>query len=909
MRRTWILPSLALVALLCVSAPAEEFDEDYVHGQIHRPSDKPGGQACWPYLRNPLRPTADPVCERCEKGGNCSTLNRPRGTSGMCWGSQDIECFWKRHCFSWGIRCSQCWEDEECDLCDELIGGRDERTRQMLQQQLQIEGHSKKHPLWIAVSPHFYVVTDIHRKLKVPTEGGAPRLATGHEVAHLFAQRCELAYNDFVHYFGGGVLLGKPMAVYLYARNRDMQATAARYLGSANTDMLYGGGSNRIAGGFAGNGFVGSLQEQRNDLGLHGLCRHMIGHILFSCWLKGDPSEKVCPKWAFIGCAHFLEKLIDRTVDYGTFCSNETTAPSGSTKDWHKKARALASRRLDPIETFFGRESMGSFSYTDHIRAWSIMDLMLKEDREPWLAVLREIRMGAHEGAAFKAGLGITPDAFNERWKDRLTGKRRTMGPVRADAGEGEEEPGTRERRRIRQTDDEDVLAGLIRGLDRISDVKTAKVVVERLDHESDLVRETVFVVLMRTQNPEVMSYLHGEALENTDPLVRAGVTRVLGALKYAPAREDLEFLLEDRHWLVRAEAAWAVGQIGHPDSLSLLMRGLEDPNEKSWIVHADAVASYGKPSKRATLAIAPRLSNRHWQVRVTAARALARIGTEEAIDPLIKRFAREGGRLYRELRRALKSVTQDDLGPNPETWRKWWEKQQERHGGLGPMPEKRAEPDDRYGDMDRPHPDDPAYYGRRIYSKSVGFVLDTSGSMNKTMVLPAEDVERLRAPGQRGSRFDLAKSVLIDALEKLDPRVRFELVFFSSDVRPWKKRLVPATPGNVKAASSAVRAQPSAGETNIHGALKAAIGLHDRDSLEASLDPIPDTVYFLTDGSPTRGQITDADTLLAWFEFLNRYAKVELHVIAMGNLGVDLGFLQRLAKVGGGEFIHVREQ
>ena len=47
----------------------------------------------------------------------------------------------------------------------------------------------------------------------------------------------------------------------------------------------------------------------------------------------------------------------------------------------------------------------------------------------------------------------------------------------------------------------------------------------------------------------------------------------------------------------------------------------------------------------------------------------------------------------------------------------------------------------------------------------------------------------------------------------------------------------------------------------------------------------------------------------LSWFESLNRYAKVELHVIAMGNLGVDLPFLQRLANVGGGRFIHVPER
>ena len=119
----------------------------------------------------------------------------------------------------------------------------------------------------------------------------------------------------------------------------------------------------------------------------------------------------------------------------------------------------------------------------------------------------------------------------------------------------------------------------------------------------------------------------------------------------------------------------------------------------------------------------------------------------------------------------------------------------------------------------------------------------------------------------------------------------------------------MPASPGNVKAASSSINAQPADGETNIHGALKAALGLEDASSLNASLDPIPDTVYFLTDGSPTRGEITAADELLAWFAGLNRFAKVELHVIAMGNLGVDLPFLRRLAKAGGGRFIHVPER
>ena len=47
--------------------------------------------------------------------------------------------------------------------------------------------------------------------------------------------------------------------------------------------------------------------------------------------------------------------------------------------------QVAAGRRLDPIETFFGHNSMGAFSYRDHIRAWSLMDLCMREDRERWL--------------------------------------------------------------------------------------------------------------------------------------------------------------------------------------------------------------------------------------------------------------------------------------------------------------------------------------------------------------------------------------------------------------------------------------------------------------------------------------------------------------------------------------------
>jgi hypothetical protein len=906
-----LLLGFVLAVVLLPAAPAAEQtpdDDGYVPGQLEKPGEKAGEGACWPYLRAPMRPPADRICALCEQGGSCEKRARPKGQSAAAWDDHSDEAFWKRHAWAWGLQCSQCWKEEGGAACDELIGGRDPKVLERLQRQIDIESGYAGKDLWVVISPHFYVVTDIHRKLKVPTDGGAPRVVSGHELAHLYAQRCEMAYRDFTHYFHGHVNLGKPMAVLLFYRKSTKEAAAAAYLGSPRTNMLYGGGSDRISGGMAGNGFVGSLQDLRSDAAMHAYCRHMIGHILFSCWVGVSPNEKECPKWAFVGAAHFLEKLLDEHEDEASFCSNETTAPSGSPKDWDKKSASLARRKLDPIETFFGRESLGAFEYEDHIRAWSIMDLMLHEDRDRWLATLGAIRHGAEEGVAFKEGLGISPHDFDLRWQDRLKGRRPTMGELRRDSDEGDE-PGARERKRIRETEEADVLAGLIRGLDHLDDVKTARVVVERLDHPSDLVRESIFSVLVRTQNPDVLAWLRTEALDERATRIRSGVVHVLGRMKLATARPRLEELLEDRQWLVRAEAGWALGQIGDPASFPLLVKALGDERTpKTWMVIADAVSSYGTPNKEATAALIPMLSHRYWQLRVTAAQALARVGTEDALDALIERFNREDGRLHRELYAALKAVSQDDLGKNPETWRKWWEQQKEEHGGLGPQPEKRATLDGRYAPPEKPGPKDPGYYGHKIFSQSVGFVLDTSGSMDKTILVPEEAAKELGGLPHGGTRFDLAKLVLIDALNKLDPRTRFNLVFFSTDVRPWKHKLMPATPGNVNSAEGAIKAQPSSGETNIHGALKAALGLGDSSAIDADLDPIPDTVYFLTDGSPTRGEITTAPELLSWFASLNRFAKVQLHVIAMGNLGVDLPFLRKLAEIGGGEFIHVPE-
>jgi von Willebrand factor type A domain len=287
--------------------------------------------------------------------------------------------------------------------------------------------------------------------------------------------------------------------------------------------------------------------------------------------------------------------------------------------------------------------------------------------------------------------------------------------------------------------------------------------------------------------------------------------------------------------------------------------------------------------------------------VRLTACRALGACGDKDAMEPLIERLATEGGRLKREIHAALRAVSGESFSDNAQAWRDWWNRQKPR--GLPPPTDQPAE-DPRYAQPTKREPDEPHYYGHRIFSQSVGFVLDVSKSMEQQIIIPPDALEKF-GPLQSGLRINVAKQAVIQAIEKLDPRTRMNVVFFSTRVRPWKDTLVPAG-GARESAIGAIRGAGLEDETNIYGALRAAVGLHEKPTLGAQLDPIPDTIYFLTDGTPTRGEITDTDTILSWMRDVNRFAKVELHIIAMGTMGVDLGFLQRLADENFGTFTHV---
>ena len=495
-----------------------------------------------------------------------------------------------------------------------------------------------------------------------------------------------------------------------------------------------------------------------------------------------------------------------------------------------------------------------------------------------------------------------------------MLGKRKTMADVPKDVAEAAAAGGVdvQERRRLQRETDPATAADLIRGLDHLRDVETAKLVVAKIGIDSDAVREAAVMVLGKAPAPEVVAWMRTEGLAGTSGVARALVARALGALKDAAARPALEELLDDPFWLVRANAAKALADVANPASGPILAAKLDDASPKAWIAKADALATFGAAGTPVTKAIAARLGGREWQVRLTACRALALFGNADAVEPLIDRLDAEGGRVQREVLKALRAVTHESFGMNVVTWRAWWKTQKPK--GLPPPPatppppnpedERYAKPKKRAGD---PIEDEATYYGRRIFSESVCFVIDLSRSMGTTIDVPKDAQVKLGTIAT-GPRIEVARAAAKSALEKLDPRVRFNIVFFSSEVRPWRDQLVPVG-GEREGALGAVGAAALAGETNIFGALKAAMGLHEKPTLAADLDAVPDTIYFMTDGTPTRGEIIEVEAILSWVHDFNRFAKTELNVIAMGSLGLDLPFLRRMAEENGGVFVHVPDR
>jgi hypothetical protein len=353
--------------------------------------------------------------------------------------------------------------------------------------------------------------------------------------------------------------------------------------------------------------------------------------------------------------------------------------------------------------------------------------------------------------------------------------------------------------------------------------------------------------------------------------------------------RELTRGRIADRDWTVRAFYAKALGGVALPEASRLLLERLADERDHRVLpLLIDAAAR--QAGEMALPDLLSMLEDERWQIRATVVGALARMGNPAAIPRLIDRLAKEDGRLRGDVAAALKTLTGKDFGVDADRWAEWWEKHRDRFDGPGGANDPGANGGDPEG---APRGETVTFYGIEILSKRVLFVIDISNSMNQAV----------SAQNQERTKVAVAKYELRTALLSLPEDARFNIVFYHHEVFQWRKGMVEAGGTEKRAAVDFVEQMTAEGNTNIYDALKrafhiAGLGAHDRNYEVGA-----DTIFFLSDGQPNRGDVTDPGQILAEVRRWNQLRRVKIHTVGVGR-DHDSHFMRSLAEASGGEYV-----
>ena len=386
---------------------------------------------------------------------------------------------------------------------------------------------------------------------------------------------------------------------------------------------------------------------------------------------------------------------------------------------------------------------------------------------------------------------------------------------------------------------------------------------------------------------------------------------------------------LEHSDHEVRLWAATSLGQLQDVESLDAL--GLlvqEDPHPLVRVAAVDALGAAGVGHEVvAGPPLVAALDDEALEVQTAACLALARVRTKEAIEPLIRIMETGEGRILEHPYPTLIEITDLEFNDSPQMWRRWWDREKDRYeiptaAEIATRRQARAAANAQY----RPSRAEASFLGVDTPSRRVVFVVDVSGSMEEMIT----NREAFRERGfTRFEKLEIVKEELLRSIEGLESYVQFNVISFASQVHPWRKGLVSANALNRRSASDFVRklkpiggsvAQARAqaglkgsanvedGRTNTYAALLAGMGIDPEKPpapTTGSANTIRsevDTVFFLSDGRPSVGELSDPDDIADAITDLNRFRRITLHTIAIGEFQKD--FMMELARDNGGVFV-----
>jgi len=250
--------------------------------------------------------------------------------------------------------------------------------------------------------------------------------------------------------------------------------------------------------------------------------------------------------------------------------------------------------------------------------------------------------------------------------------------------------------------------------------------------------------------------------------------------------------------------------------------------------------------------------------------------------------------RVRHELAKALAMRRGGTLGIEPGPWRTWW-------SGLPQGSRSSADGTPSVGTG-------ATFFGVRPESDRIVFVLDRSGSMTESIVLPqAEGGAKGKAVAST-RRWDEAQRQLHNFLRDAPKGMKFNVVLFHSYAESFREELVPANAEQFEALRAWLGIQAPGGGTMLRAGLDRALRLeaHGDHRLPLGSSPPPpplpefDTVVLLCDGGTSEGG--------TWVpHFLSHVAprlRVVIHGVQVG--GQSDGVLEALARGTKGGYVQV---
>jgi HEAT repeat protein len=351
-----------------------------------------------------------------------------------------------------------------------------------------------------------------------------------------------------------------------------------------------------------------------------------------------------------------------------------------------------------------------------------------------------------------------------------------------------------------------------------------------------------------------------------------------------------------------------------------LFVAGLGHPN---WEVRVICIDSLSATKDKDLVKHASKLlKDPDKRVAISAVRALLDRATPDVIEPLYKDLGTAEGRLQDDIADALARLTGVNFGVNPTQWESWWAQKKSTMKTLQPLTAEQLV-ELKTKEKEQITQSTPLYFGLRIRSDSIAFLVDCSESMNeeykpagaapepavakgKTTVAKKAEPEpgakrgttstakaRKKRPGWK-SRLDVAKKELTEAISRLPEGQVLNVIRFNSLLSDFCATVFPETqqtktpPGlNPDVRTKVidyVKASKAEGLTNVLGAVR-----------EAFKYPQVDTIYLLSDGAPTVG-VTDRDELLRELDRMNRRRKVKINAISFHPKPEERQLLQAIA-------------